>query len=302
MSTINPTVRSLYESLYLRQKLRQASENARRLHLITLDKLDRFLQRPAVLSDLNDETVSDFVWWIHRTEERSARTANRCRDNLLAQWRFYARKGVTSIWPDVPALQEPQRIPIAWTRDELRRLFATIDSLSGTVERIQASLWWHSLHAVLWDTGERAGAAMMLDWRWVDLDGGFVTFRAETRKGGKRDRIHRVHETTLAMMRRLNVAQCRPTAGRCWPWSKHFTTLYYAYRRILLAAKLPTDRMRKFHAMRRSAASYLEAAGGNATEFLDHSDRRTTKRSYLDPRICGGDVTACDVLFRPTGT
>lgn len=299
MSILSPTVRSLYESLYLRQKLRQASENARRLHLITLDKFDRFLQRPALLTDLNDETVSDFVWWIHTTQEKSARTANRCRDNLLAQWRFYARKGVTGLWPDVPSLQEPERIPVAWTRDELRRLFRAIDGLSGTVDGVPASLWWQSLHSVLWDTGERAGAAMALDWRWVDLDGGFVTFRAETRKGKKRDRIHRVHPTTLEMLRRMHAAQKCPANGRVWPWSKHFTSLYHSYKQILSAAKLPSDRMRKFHAMRRSAASYLEAAGGNATEFLDHSDRRTTKRSYLDPRIVGGSVTACDVLFRP---
>ena len=37
--------------------------------------------------------------------------------------------------------------------------------------------------------------------------------------------------------------------------------------------------------MRRSFASHLEAAGGNATDALQHSSRRVTKESYLDERI-----------------
>ena len=36
---------------------------------------------------------------------------------------------------------------------------------------------------------------------------------------------------------------------------------------------------------RRTFASWLEANGGNATEALQHTDRRTTKESYLDPTI-----------------
>ena len=294
------TVRSQYVALYERQKLRQASDNTRRLHLITLDKFDRFLGRDALLDDLTDDTVADFVWWIHKTEGRSERTANRCRDNLLAQWRYYARKAIVPKWPDVAPLREPQRIPIAWTRDELRKLFGAIDALSGSVERVPASVWWHSLHAVLWDCGERIGAAMQLDWRTVDLAGRYVTFRAETRKGKARDVIHRIHPTTAALLERNRVAQGNPPQGRVWPWAKCVPSLYIDYRKILTAAGLPHDRMRKFHCMRRSAASYLEAAGGNATDFLDHADRRTTKKSYLDLRITGEAGTAvCDVLPRP---
>ena len=62
---------------------------------------------------------------------------------------------------------------------------------------------------------------------------------------------------------------------------------------------LPSDRRHKFHAMRRTVASFYEAAGGNATELLGHSTRDVTRTHYLDPRVVGQGVNACDVLFRP---
>lgn len=291
------TLSELFETAYVR-KIRDASENTLRVHRITLGKLNRFLARDATLHDLNDATISDFVWWIHRTEDRSARTANRCRDSILAQWRYYARKGIVPLWPDVPALREPERIPVAWTREELQRLFIAISGETGDVHGVPATVWWHSLHAVLWDTGERIGAVRSLDWRWVDLRRRTVVFRAETRKGKRRDRVHDIHEQTAGILRRSWAAQGKPASGVVWPWGRDPLAIYAAYRRLLEKAGLPADRMRKFHCMRRSAASYLEAAGGNATEFLDHADRRITKRSYLDPRITGG-TSAATLLFRP---
>lgn len=50
-----------------------------------------------------------------------------------------------------------------------------------------------------------------------------------------------------------------------------------------------------FHALRKSHASYLEAAGGDATESLGHSNRRLTQTVYLDASICG-DKQWADLL------
>ena len=66
---------------------------------------------------------------------------------------------------------------------------------------------------------------------------------------------------------------------------------------VLRRAGLPIDRKRKFHCLRRTVASYYEAAGGNATEFLDHTTRRVTQ-AYLDPRIVP-HADATRLLFRP---
>ena len=82
-----------------------------------------------------------------------------------------------------------------------------------------------------------------------------------------------------------------------FPWPFCPTHIYYHYKRILRRAGLPTDRDCHFHRIRKSVASWYEAAGGNVTELLDHSARRVT-RAYLDPRIVTHQQAA-DVLFRP---
>jgi integrase len=63
---------------------------------------------------------------------------------------------------------------------------------------------------------------------------------------------------------------------------------------IIRRAGLPADRTCKFHKIRKTTASYAEAAGLSAQAILDHSDPKTT-RKYLDPRIVV-QANASDVL------
>jgi hypothetical protein len=59
---------------------------------------------------------------------------------------------------------------------------------------------------------------------------------------------------------------------------------------------LPTDRSCKPQKMRRSHASHLKAAGGDATASLMHESDSTTRKSYLDPSITDSPPAA--KLFR----
>lgn len=68
-----------------------------------------------------------------------------------------------------------------------------------------------------------------------------------------------------------------------WPFC--LGTFYNRFERLLIAAELPRGRHCKLQGLRRSFASYLEAAGGDATRALAHTNRRTTIRSYIDPTI-----------------
>jgi integrase len=65
--------------------------------------------------------------------------------------------------------------------------------------------------------------------------------------------------------------------------------------KILERAGLPKDRRCKFHKIRKTTASYYEAAGGSAQRLLDHSSPAVT-RKYLDPRIVTQGVPAPSVL------
>ena len=83
-----------------------------------------------------------------------------------------------------------------------------------------------------------------------------------------------------------------------FPWPYSYTYLWTEYGRLLRLAGLPSDAKSKFHRIRKTAASYAEAAGGNATAMLRHSKREVTE-AYLDPRICQQQQPV-DVLFRLT--
>ena len=129
----------------------------------------------------------------------------------------------------------------------------------------------------------------------VSLDAGSLLLRAETRKGKTRDRLHKLHPTTVAMIQSI----WWPDRELLLPWPYCPSYLWIRYRLLLKRAGLPFDRMHKFHALRRSVASYYELAGGNATRLLDHSSRDLTVKHYLDSRILGEVQPACDLLFRP---
>lgn len=207
--------------------------------------------------------------------------------------------GWASKWPDNRPLKEPQRIPTAWTRDQLRTLFDTLALTPGTIDGIPACLWWVALHAVIWDTAERIGAVLQLEWEHVDLTNGRITFRAETRKGKRRDQQHQLHPDTVALLRRLKAYG----ADAVFPWDRCKSYVWIRYKEILKGAGLPHGRGHSFHCMRKSSASYFEASGGDATKLLDHSSRAVTTRFYLDPAIVGKENPhPCEVLFRPTGS
>ena len=78
-----------------------------------------------------------------------------------------------------------------------------------------------------------------------------------------------------------------------WPWPFSEANLYKSYNRVLRRASLDTGRKSKFHKMRRTTATYLQARGIDAGLVLGYSDPRVTRDSYLDlsqivqRRVCG---------------
>jgi integrase len=291
----NRSLSAIYRDLYEPKKLAFSAQSTKSQYRITLAKLAEFLGREPTLDDLTDATVTAFMAW-RIAAGRAARTGNKGRDNLCAIWRFAARKGLIDRWPDVDAAIEPERIPKAWMPGEIDRLFTSARQELGHIGGlpIQASDWWIALLSVLWDTGERIGAAVQVEWTEVDLHEGWITIRAETRKGHRREMIHKLHPETIERLKEIKRGR-----GKVFPWPFSYTYLWNRLNRILERADLPTDRMSKFHRVRKSVASHGEAAGINATQLLGHSGRRVTER-YLDTRIVK-KPQAADVLFRPGG-
>lgn len=281
-----------YRLHYEPLKLRSRSDNTRRLYATSLRSFGKFLARLPTLADLTDDCVNRYLAWFRRLP-RAPASVNKERSNLLAIWRFAARKRYVDLWPDVEAEVEPDRVPQAWTDQQMFRLFAACGQETGVIASIPAGDWWRALHLVAWDSGERIGAVMGVRWPDVDLVGRWVLCRAETRKGKRADKLYRLAEDTATALRAI-----RRPFERVFEWPYHRSYLWYKYAAILRRAGLPADRRSKFHRLRRTVASNFEAAGGDATALLGHSRRSITER-YLDPRICQKQQAA-DLLYRPS--
>ena len=133
-----------YKTTFEPLKLRTRTPNTKKLYDLTLRQYAEFLGRSPTIDDLTDDSVGAFLNWF-RSSGRSPATTNKNRANLLALWRYAARKGLTTRWPDVSPDPEPIRIPVAWTRENLSKLFDGLSQLEGTTCGIPSADWWTSL-------------------------------------------------------------------------------------------------------------------------------------------------------------
>jgi integrase len=230
------------------------------------------------LDDLDELTVARYL--THRVKERAIATAAKDRAQLRALHEFSARRKLCDHWPQYPPIRVPDRVPEAWFSGEMQRLLDAAGQEKTVLDGIPGGLWWRALLLLAYDTAERATALTSLRWR--NVRGSSVLFMAEDRKGRRRDILREIGEDTLAALEAIRGD--RGPDDLVFPWPRTKTYLWRRLEIILERAGLPHGRRDKFHRIRRTTASYYEAAGGSAQRLLDHSDPATT-RKYIDPRI-----------------
>jgi site-specific recombinase XerD len=279
-----------FENVYAPLRLRGKSENTTRLYHCTLRSFDKFLQRRATLEDLDDLVVSRFL--AKRAAERSAFTAEKERTQILSLWRFACDRGAVSTRPCVPPATLPERIPTAWTIEQIRSLIRATDKEVGDVDKVPASLYFRALVSVLWETAERVGAIMGV--QVLDYQQGTLLVRAEYRKGRKRDKLYSLSLETQHLVEQ--VCRGKKPSQAIFSWGKAKTHLWHSFGRIVKRAGLDGGRKTKFHMIRRSSATWFAANGGDATAMLDHSSPRIAKAYYVDPRFIEQGPKPCDVL------
>lgn len=267
------TLRGFVRDVYA--PLRAISPRTLKLYEFTLDAFRDFLGHEPTTADLDELVVARFL--SHREQTRAAATAQKDRAQLHAIWEFLARRKAVDTWPIMRQVNVPERVPEAWLTEEFARLLATASGEKTVIAGIPGGLWWRALLLLAYDTGERVTALTLV--RWADVRGGYVLFRAETRKGKRRDIVREIGPETQAAIEAI-----RGDRDLVFPWPNSHTYLWNRLSIILRRAKLPASRRDKFHKIRRTTASYYEAAGHSAQRLLDHSSPATT-RKYLDPRV-----------------
>lgn len=272
------------------------SPRTAKLYRLTFDRFRDWLGRSPRLSDLTDEAVCGFLQ-ARMSEGLSAHTVAKERSTILALSQFAAKKRHISEFLDIPIVHPAAILPQCWRREHLEKLLQACRDTKGWIGKAPASVLWVAFHLLAILTGERTGALLALRWEW--LDGRVLRVPAEARKGRKKPMLYRLSDTALHSLAELRKYTEETGLIFAVPWARehHSGTFYRHYGKLLDRAGLPSGRRFKPQCLRRTFASFLEAAGGDATEALAHTDRKTTVKSYLDPAVTlEGQRSAADIL------
>jgi integrase len=249
----------------------------------TVEMFARHLGREPLVSDLEDVAVARFLRWRAGTTRHgrpvSQATVAKDRSQLLALWSWACKKRLhPGEWPGLPRQKKVRHTPTAYTVDDLAKLVRAARARHGRYGTLPAAWWWSTLLQTLWQTGERVGAALALRWGEVDTARASIVFLAKTRKGGMADACRPI---TPALAAELEQRRGQPDE-LVWPRPGHPLSFYASFQILCRTAGV---KARGFHAIRKASASYVAAAGGDATAHLGHADPAMTRGHYLDPRI-----------------
>lgn len=278
---------------YFPKNLRIRSPKTQHQYWCAIRDFKEYLGHDPMPSDLSDDEI---IGMMKRLLEKGLahKTVNERRGRLRALWEWMARKRMVDEFPFVGNVKAPKRIPRAWSRSDLAKLFEACRTTRGELANgVLACDWWTALHLVLWDTGARIGEVIRCEWEWLDFETGQLFVPAEVRKGQERDMAYVLHQSTLAVLQRLRKLHRKLMFGEV-----RESRLYHEYRKLRERAGLPPGARNAFHKIRRSVASWLQAGGFNAADVLQHSSPDVTRNHYLDPAITGG-IYPSEVLFRP---
>jgi len=266
--------------------------DTRRLHEIAINHLGQMLGRQPTLADLNDVTFSRYVAW--RLARVSHETVRGECHKLIALWRWAS--GGKRRWIDPPEVKAPapvHRLPLALDREQLEALWQAARYYPRMVGVLPGNVVLTALLYVLWDSSERIGAVYQIRRDLIDLKRGWLTIEPETRKGHTQGRLYKIRAATVAALTRLLAVADGPL-----PFAEVSLNAYYKHLPYLReSAGLP--RWVTWHTLRKSHASHLVAAGGDARASLGHSSDAITVRHYLDARIASTGRQPCDLLFDP---
>jgi integrase len=295
-----------FDNVYRPLRLRGRSANTARLYHCTLRAFAKAMGHEPTLADLDDLVLAKYLE--HRVHQVSPYTAERERIAFMALARLAWERRLIEVLPVCPPAPLPERIPTAWTIEDMKRLMALAEipatyGKAGDLKRCgytpdKFAKIIPAVVAAVWETGERIGA--LLDCRADDFQRPTLLVKAEYRKGSKKAKLFNLTEQTCD---RLEVSIACGDGTMLFPWGMTPTYMQTVFGRVVKAAGLERDdlpRGQRFHQVRRTALSHFASLGGDATAMAGHESPKTTKRWYLDPRLTDRGPKPCDVLPRLT--
>jgi len=261
--------------------------------LRTARLIEEWSGEPLSIGELTDDLIAD--WLLMSSGRWSAKTLNNRRMTILTLWRFAHRKDHHAGLPrDVPRWPEIQRVPEAWTLEEIERLLVTCSRLVGRVGQVPASCWWPALLLTLYWSGARISTVLAIEPADFNPAEGYVVARHTK---NRREKLYPLHAQVVEAIARI----FDPAAPRLFVWPYCRRQLWAQFRKLVVKAGLSIGKggMQLFHRLRRSNLSYCAVADVRiAQRQADHSSEALTRARYIDPRIAP-ERSAVDVLPVP---
>lgn len=277
------TLRQFFDATYRPLRLRGRSNRTSLLHYAAISQYSRWLSAEGIAPEAQICHLDELLlarYLEARGRVRSPYTVERERSSLMALARLAWERRVPGLerMPTCPPSVLPDRVPTAWTEEQLQRLWAAALAAPGRIGRIPASLYWPATIRLAYETGERCGALFATPRS--DYLRPTLTVQPQARKGGRRGRIYQLSGDLCDLLDAMGGYGYEMLL----PWPLAATYRYRRLQAILAAAGLSGKRL-AFHQLRRSAISHIAAAGGDPVAFAGHASPAVTSRWYLDPRM-----------------
>jgi hypothetical protein len=303
----SPTLRDFFRERYKPQRLLGRSHKTDLAYFVTFDMLGTFLNRPPRLTDLTDETIAGFAQWRLDVTEVKPSTVARDMVCLKAIWRFARDLGLLKLGPIIKTMPFTTPPALAYTEEQLESIYRAIQVepqpvLISQGVYVPGPIWWTALYLTFWQTAERFTAVVELREMDVELEGGVVYFRAETRKGGLEDNYQPIEPNGVeAIKKLLSLYEYRRNDYSVFRWAANRETIFGRWGRILDRAGVPNPKGKKLHLLRSSRATHEHILGGDATAKLTHKSDVTTRKHYLDKKLIARYMRRLNI-FQPGET
>lgn len=267
-----------------------------------VSKFGRYLGRVPMLGDLSDENAAGFQSW-QLSNGNSPHTVNSCTAGIIALWNYAARRKLVPTRPDdVERVPAPQRLPRAWSLEQLAAIIRAARQQKSPHKgiRCRAQDFWPALILVAYDTGLRCGSLFGIRLQDFDPDRAEVRVLAQHMKN-RREMVFSLSEQTVEAVNVIMPQSADDDREELFPWIYRREHAQRAFRKILKRAGLYRESYAGclFHQLRRTSATHLVAAVGweAASRHLGHSSVEMTRR-YVDVRFIR-EHKAADHLPRP---
>ena len=269
-----------------------------------VSKFEKWLERPAMISDLTLETVNRFIDWL-KTNSSSSSMARSRRGPIMLLIRYANDLGIVQRFEGrIRKIRITREIPTGWTASEVKKLLAicldasfiikknskTTDNHPRTIKHNQLStgprlgLFIGGIVAVAWDTSLRLGDVLALRWDSLEFDeAGNARAHIVMQKTGYLQAIT-ISKQTIGILREIQGATVEPSE-KLLPWPYRREKLYDWVRAYVRESGIRKGTLRWIRRGSASEAERIERGQGKAA--LGHRSDWISAAHYLDPAIVG---------------